>query len=500
MGQRQIAALAALLLLGGCDVVQIGKDLPTDAAFLASLQTIERRPFLDASVGLCHAGELDGHQVQACRICLVTVKLDYTNRVGSLYAVRSTGSAAFYRAVSADQPGIEAAPGTPGVWLVASSTIEVEESRPARFTESQMQRAGYARRSPQGWRALSSKRSPWGERLPDVVLARMAADAALRDEVVTLTEGCSSTRSREAARPPLPEPEPPVVQGRAGHILPGFDDLGAYVWFATMPADAPVSSGITQRITNTTREEQRLVITGQLTDAAGARATIKYEIVPATQVAETSAHVTIILTSVPGRTETEATLTALATRIRDGSLPDLQRVMRARLRTIDFDAVAIESSRTIAYVESCSTDGWEAADNTAHGLSIVRLQLSRQRVTLGNPIVLREATNGDYCIRSGFAFTGARPRIVEPTIASLPSGSALHIRYQGDRTEVMSAYEQLEAVASTGRLHLTLPYEILHDDGMSEQVDRDIYYLVDTPAVQRFQAVLQLAQGSQSAL
>jgi hypothetical protein len=215
----RLALAAAVLLaaqcLSGCGIVPgtaaggggagaakgpgLFQSGPAETELMQALErTYPGHPIAMARLEQCQEGRVDGKTVQVCGFCFVGVGLAYSDnaieRGAYLKAVRRGGSAVFRRAISAEQPEVEPAPGQRGVWL-ASSIRTGEGVRSEPLSRELMRQAGHLRRPGFGtfvkWvRSSAEGTGPLGEAVDEEVARKFAADATLRKGAADLVGAC----------------------------------------------------------------------------------------------------------------------------------------------------------------------------------------------------------------------------------------------------------------------------------------------------------------------
>lgn len=124
-------------------------------------------------------------------------------------------------------------------------------------------------------------------------------------------------------------------------------------------------------------------------------------------------------------------------------------------------------------VETSASDLNEVNRAEALGLNQVRDFMTQYNLTQAGPLV-RVVTEFDagtnrMSFRVGYPFSGPTPlTVVGVQIGQTPSGEAMHVLVEGSRTQVRTAYAQMNAYMQAHRISAReggLPWEVVHEAG-----------------------------------
>jgi hypothetical protein len=127
-------------------------------------------------------------------------------------------------------------------------------------------------------------------------------------------------------------------------------------------------------------------------------------------------------------------------------------------------------------VETSASDLAEVNRAETLGLNQVRDFMTQYNLTQAGPLVRVvtefDAATNRMSFRVGYPFSGPTPlTVVGVQIGQTPSGEAMHVLVEGSRTQVRTAYAQMNAYMQAHRIASReggLPWEVVHEAGAAD--------------------------------
>ncbi|HVK81780.1 MAG TPA: SRPBCC family protein [Verrucomicrobiae bacterium] len=158
------------------------------------------------------------------------------------------------------------------------------------------------------------------------------------------------------------------------------------------------------------------------------------------------------------------------------------KTLAEQLPNVDFEGLnpmfeTVEPQAFVySVVETSATDLAEIDRAEAIGLDQVRRFMTEYNLTQAGPLV-RVVTDFDantnrMSFRVGYPFSGPTPlTVVGVQLGQTPSGEAMHVLVEGSRTQVRTAYLQMNAYLQAHRVPMRengLPWEVVHQQAGAE--------------------------------
>jgi hypothetical protein len=158
------------------------------------------------------------------------------------------------------------------------------------------------------------------------------------------------------------------------------------------------------------------------------------------------------------------------------------KTLAEQLPNVDFEGLnpmfeTVEpQSFVYSTVETSTSDQTEIDRAEAIGLDQVRRFMTEYNLTQAGPLVRVvtdfDANSGRMSFRVGYPFSGPTPlTVVGVQLGQTPSGEAMHVLVEGSRTQVRTAYLQMNAYLQAHRVPLRengLPWEVVHQQATPE--------------------------------
>lgn len=253
---------------------------------------------------------------------------------------------------------------------------------------------------------------------------------------------------------------------------------------STMPAGAPIATGVTQTVTGTegnvvsadlafpNGQQGKAIYTVNENGAAASTVQVRIEsplgLNPIDRIQG--------LSGAPAEPYLTAAVASVST--------DLQALPEGTFTGLAYEIVQVDAKPFLYIEATVPQDSAAIKEAVAQSLVLVNPIMRRYNLTpAGQPIAVETAwENNQYSFQAGLPFTGTPPAVLVGVRAGqTPAGTAIKVVYEGPEENVLPTYTQMEALIGAARLEQGKSFEIYYDDPTQTggSVRREIYYLVN---------------------